>query len=189
MHRVERRASVLTRSPEPCTPGLTLTLTLTLTKAWLDTEGCVALEVEARQGLVSRVLREPPPRALLRLTPTEVACACARGTRVALCSASSVQEACATVVGLDGQGNAIVSVDNATSLRAFAAWSAAFFGKASRGALHGVRIAPRPATMLAAAAPRHPPGTRLLVLRDGALLDMSVTECLGAAHGSLTLTP
>ena len=155
-------------------------------QAWLDTEGCVALEVEARQGLVSRVLREPPPRALLRLTPTEVACACARGTRVALCSASSVQEACATVVGLDGQGNAIVSVDNATSLRAFAAWSAAFFGKASRGALHGVRIAPRPATMLAAAAPRHPPGTRLLVLRDGALLDMSVTECLGATPLTLT---
>ena len=144
----------------------------------------MALEVEARQGLVSRVLREPPPRALLRLTPTEVACACARGTRVALCSAASTQEACATVVGLDAQGHAIVSVDNATSLRVFAAWSAGFFGKASRGALHGVRIAPRPATMLAAGAPRHPQGTRLLVLRDGALLDMSVKQCLGAAHGS-----
>ena len=87
------------------------------------------------------------------------------------------------MVGFDGPGHAIVSVDNTGSLRAFGAWSACFFGKASRGALHGVRIAPRPATMLAATAPRHPPGARLLVLRDGALLDMGVKARLGPAHG------
>ena len=87
------------------------------------------------------------------------------------------------MVGHDATGHAIVSVDNTGSLRAFAAWSAGFFGKASRGALHGVRVAPRPATMLAAGAPRHPPGARLLVLCDGALLDMGVKACLGPTHG------
>jgi len=40
-------------------------------EAWLDPDGAVTLEVEAPQGLVSRVLREPPPRPRLRLTPTE----------------------------------------------------------------------------------------------------------------------
>ena len=40
-------------------------------EAWLDPDGAVTLEVEAPQGLVSRVLREPPPRPRFRLTPTE----------------------------------------------------------------------------------------------------------------------
>ena len=40
-------------------------------EAWLEPDGAVTLEVEAPQGLVSRVLREPPPRPRLRLTPTE----------------------------------------------------------------------------------------------------------------------
>ena len=40
-------------------------------EAWLDQEGALTLEVEAPQGRVSRVLREPPPRPRFRLTPTE----------------------------------------------------------------------------------------------------------------------
>ena len=108
-----------------------------------------------------------------------------RGTRVALASSVSRQEACGTVVGDDAQGRAVVSIDNTRTRRAFMSWAAGFFGKGARGTVHGVAVAPQPGALLPAPAVQHAPGTRLLVLREGALLDATVSGAsLGAAHGS-----
>ena len=104
---------------------------------WLDSEGTCELELmPLTRG------REAAP-AQLRLRATELAYACARGTRLTLASSHSHQQACATVVELDSDGGAIVCVDNTRSLSAFKSWSTAYHGKEARGILHPVVVDPR----------------------------------------------
>ena len=122
----------------------------------------------------------------LRVDSDAMAYAAVRGTRVGLAAASRVEEATGTVVGIDGRdGQLIVSVDNTASSAAFRSWSALHHGKASRGIVHPVKSLGRPADMVGAASVCHPAGTRLMVLYRGAIVDATVREYAGPAHGNL----
>ena len=115
-----------------------------------------------------------------------MAYAAVRGARVGLAAGSRLEEASGTVVGVDGRdGQLIVCVDNTAGSGAFRSWSALHHSKASRGVVHPVKRLGRPSDTVGATAIRHPAGTRLMVLWHGAIVDATVREYAGAAHGNL----
>lgn len=124
-------------------------------------------------------------RLALTLRATHLRYACQRGTRLALASSTSHQEASGTVVHLcERTGQMVVSIDNTRSFRTFVAWARQHFGRAGRSVLHPVCVDPQPSTVALAMSIQHAPGTRLLVLRDGALLDVTVERCAGHEFGN-----
>ena len=122
-------------------------------------------------------------RPQLTLQPTELAYGCTRGARVSIASGVSHEEASGTVVSVSPSGEAIISVDNADTPRSFSAWANSHFAKIPR-ALCALRIDARPATIVMSPGVHHPPGTRLLVMRDGALVDAAVANWLGVDYGN-----
>ncbi|KOO30937.1 hypothetical protein Ctob_010920 [Chrysochromulina tobinii] len=87
-------------------------------------------------------------------------------------------------------GQIVISIDNTRSIRTFVAWARQHFGRAGRSVLHPVCVDPQPSTVALAMSIQHAPGTRLLVLREGALLDVTVERCAGPEYGNRhTLRP
>ena len=160
-------------APAPIEGRLCLTDEWLFACDWLDAGDACTLEVGQEEGSVP-----------LALKATALAYGCSRGTRLALTSHSSHQEASCTVVGVDPSGDLVISIDNTNTLKAFTSWSTAHFGKASRTVLHGVRLDARPSTVVLSCRTGYAAGTRLLVLRGGALVDATVVQWLGAAYGN-----
>ena len=143
---------------------------------WMDTDETCVVEVAPCSG-------SQHPTFHLTLRPTALAYAPSVGSRLALASPKKAQEACGTAVGLDATGSVVVAVDN-TPGKAFIRWAASTQGKSARGILHPLVVDPRPTTAVIAPSIVHEPGTRIVVLHEGALVDVSVVAWAGARCGN-----
>lgn len=150
---------------------------------WLDETGSALRHPDV---CALRLATQPSAPALL-VRPDGLAYECGRGTRVGLASALRSHEAVGTVVAMEPGGDLIVSVDNTASTRAFLRWSLLCRGRRSKGAAnvpHAVTVRATPAELVQAAALCYVPGTRLMLLSEGAYVDATVVAGPSAGQGN-----
>lgn len=184
-HRPLPSSSHPSASAASASAGVSLAARLQFADQWLpaanilDAAARCTLEVGFSDGS-----RGQPPMHL-SLQASALAYATAPGSRLALATSRTAEEACGTVVHFDERtGEVVLCVDNAASARQFAAWSRMFHGKLARTALHPVKVEPRPSSVTLAMSVAHAAGTRLSVLHHGALLDVTVVSWQGPRHGN-----